>query len=152
MSTQETRRRSLRYAVYLLYWYKSTSTDAGGAARIWEHATFFCQFFFHLGGRSFTGTKVQVLTQEALLGSGSSPHFFVNFFFHLGGRSCTGTKVQVLTQVVVLPQDEDRTFDKRNRTWGRSSWITSTSTAFASTWTAWVFLRAGGACTLRRSR
>jgi hypothetical protein len=64
----------------------------------------------------------------------------------------TGTKAGMLTQVVVLPQDEDQTFDKRKRTWARSSWITSTSMAFASTWTAWVFLRAGGACTLRRSR
>ena len=46
LSTQETRRRSLRYSVYLLYWYKSTSTDTGGAARMCEHATFFCQFCF----------------------------------------------------------------------------------------------------------
>jgi hypothetical protein len=50
-----------RYSVYLLYWYKSTNTDAAARRRL--PRTFNC------GGTQFTcftGTKVQILTQQAL--------------------------------------------------------------------------------------
>ena len=46
------------HSLYLLYWYESTNTDAEGAA---EMALRFTHF------TCFTGTKVPILTQKALL-------------------------------------------------------------------------------------
>jgi hypothetical protein len=60
-----------RYSVYFIYWYKSASSDAAGAARGRIRCTsapwppqFTC----------FTGTKVQVLTLQAPQGGGSGVH------------------------------------------------------------------------------
>jgi hypothetical protein len=43
------------YSLYLLYWYKSTNSDAAGASAAMRTFDFTC----------FTGTRVQILTQEA---------------------------------------------------------------------------------------
>ena len=67
------KRRSSRYAIYLLYWYKSTNTDAEGAKRGRKTRSF--ANWIDLKSSSalstpltcFTGTKVQLLTQKALL-------------------------------------------------------------------------------------
>ncbi len=54
----DTEAQYLRYSVYLLYWYKSTNTDAdGGAVR---GSRFWCTILY------FTGTKVRILTQKAV--------------------------------------------------------------------------------------
>jgi hypothetical protein len=31
---------SMRYSVYLLYWYKGANTAAEGAARLWRHSVY----------------------------------------------------------------------------------------------------------------
>jgi hypothetical protein len=51
--------RCFRYSVYLLYWYKSTNSDAA-TCRVASAPLSGTQF------TSFLGTKVQILTQKAL--------------------------------------------------------------------------------------
>ena len=50
--TGKTRGRG-KSQVYLLYWYKSTNTDRGGGVEV------------NLKFNCFTGTKIQILTEEA---------------------------------------------------------------------------------------
>jgi hypothetical protein len=60
------RLRGTPFTCFMLYWYKSTTTDAKGAARSPRAARgtpFTC----------FTGTKVQLLTQKALLDRRAPP-------------------------------------------------------------------------------
>ena len=89
-----------RYSVYLLYGYKSTNTDAEGAAALTNSGArstrSFTSSHFSTQFTRFTGTKEQILTQKALQRSQTrvqgalapSPQF-----------TCfTSTKVRILTQ------------------------------------------------------
>jgi hypothetical protein len=87
---------SARYSVYLLYWYKSTKVRSILTARGSSQAPgtqFTC----------FTGTKVQILTHEALLARGrpQAPSAAAPPLLQTPGTrfTCfTGTKVQILIQ------------------------------------------------------
>jgi hypothetical protein len=46
-----------RYSVYLLYWYKSTNSDAAAAVAFLPNGAFLASEF-----TCFAGTKVQILT------------------------------------------------------------------------------------------
>ena len=54
-----------RYSVYLLYWYRSTNTDAATrrTGTSWRPPRIRCQYLYFC--TCFTSTKVQILTPEA---------------------------------------------------------------------------------------
>jgi hypothetical protein len=96
-------------SLYLLYWYKSTNTDAAAHIQTRGYPHFTC----------CTGTKVQILTQQRtyrpllemsqVLGPYFAAHFVITpaVFYALFGPSVagtrftcfTGTKVQILTRL-----------------------------------------------------
>jgi hypothetical protein len=81
-----TSRRSCRCSVYLLYWYKSTNTDADAGAQ------FTC----------FTSTKVRILTQklQGLEAVNGRLRALEHLRFRCTYFTCfTSTKVQILTHM-----------------------------------------------------
>jgi hypothetical protein len=115
------KRRHSRYSVYLLYWYKSTHTDAarGGAATGTQFT-------------SFTGTKVQILTlqdqaqqQEAAATSPAGTHFTCFYWYKSTHTDAEGRRVR---QQTLAELRQTAASGKRGTRYSVLYWYKSTGT------------------------